>query len=365
MFEHLDDPQPYTPPAGLQATVRGRVRRRRRRRVAVAGGVASVAALGVGSVLAVRDRLEPQRIEVGGLATEPDGADAVTVRGPDPVREGEPVTVLVVGVDETRPAGGSEPLGTKRSDTIALVRIDPEAGEVRLLTVPRDLTVEGAPAPGRINTVFADGGPEALVRAIDTELGIPVDHYVEVDFAGAIALVDAIGGVRVAVDRPMRDRAGAVLDAGCQELDGAATLGLGRARMVEVQQDDGSWAVDPTGGIGRETRGAVVAAALLQAAGRIGVGDLPALVETGLGMITVDDGLDVDDLERWARDARDDRFVPLGLPVTSAVIDRHEVLRLDDGAAAVVAAFQDGGTDPVPVVADGTPVTEATGLRPC
>ena len=49
MFEHLDDPAPYAPPTGLRTVVRDRVRRRHRRRVAVAGGVASIAVLGVGA----------------------------------------------------------------------------------------------------------------------------------------------------------------------------------------------------------------------------------------------------------------------------------------------------------------------------
>jgi LCP family protein required for cell wall assembly len=364
MFEHLDDPTPYAPAPGLRAAVRGQVRRRRRRRVAVAGGVASVVALGVGTVATARARLEPERIDVSGLADD----DGPTPDGGGPDQAGDPVTVLVVGVDGGMEHGDDGEMSerSRRTDTMALVRIDPEAGEVRLLGVPRDLAFDVLPAPGRINGAYEQGGPHLLIETITDELGVEIDHYVQVDFAGAVELVDALGGIRVAVDRPLRDdQTGTALVAGCQTLDGRATLALGRSRMGEVQQDDGTWVHDPSSLFGRDQRGAAVAAALLQAAGRVGVGDLPALVREGLGSITVDADLATDDLVAWARDARDDRFVPLGLPVRLDEVGGAEVLRLDEGAAAVVAAFLDGGSDPIPPVADGEPVPEPSGLRPC
>lgn len=364
MFEHLDDPTPYVPAPGLRAAVRGQVRRRRRRRVAVAGGVASVVALGVGTVATARARLEPERIDVGGLADE----DGPTSDGDEPDQAGDPVTVLVVGVDGAQEHGDDGEMSerSRRTDTMALVRLDPEAGEVRLLGIPRDLAFDALPAPGRINGAYEQGGPHLLVETITDELGVEVDHYVQVDFAGAVELVDALGGIRVAVDRPLRDeQTGTALAAGCQTLDGRETLGLGRSRMGEVQHDDGTWVHDATAVLGRDQRGAAVAAALLQAAGRVGVEDLPALVREGMGSITVDADLRTDDLVAWARAARDDRFVPLGLPVRLDDVGRVSVLRLDEGAAAVVTAFVDGGSDPVPALSDGEPVLEPSGLRPC
>lgn len=356
MFEHLDDPQRYTPPAGLRTAVRAHARRRRQRRAAVVGGVASVAALGIGTVTAARARLEPERIEVGGLADEATSTD-----GTGPVVSGDPVTVLVVGTD--RSAIDEDP---GRADTIALVRVDPAAGEIRLLGAPRDLILgtDAGEMPAR--AAFTTGGPTQLIRSLDADLGVSIDHYVQVDFAGAVELVDALGGIRVAVDRAIRDEpTGTLLMPGCQELDGEATLGLGRARRVEVQADDGSWRSDGTSAIGRDLRGAAVAAALLQAVGRVGPGDLPGLVRAGLGAVAVDADLDAEGIVAWAREGSDDRFVPLGLPVVAGTVDGGEVLRLGEGAADVVDVFLDGSTDPIPTVVDGTPVTDPTGLRPC
>ncbi len=353
MFEHLDDPEPYAPAPGLQSLVEGRGRRRRRKRIAVAGGVASVAALGVGSVVAVRARLEPQRIEVEGLTTQPD--EVV-------VEPGDPITFLVVGTDGRVGVEGS------RADTIGLVRVDPGADELRLLTVPRDLVLEVDDGiAGRAAQVFRDRGPEGLVQGVQRTLGVEVHHYVQVDFPGAVELVDALGGVRVALDRGYRDADSglAPLAAGCHELDGATTLALGRSRKGDVQQDDGGWAPDHGAVFGRDARGAAIAAALIQTVGRAGAAELPGLVETGLGSIAVDGDLGTEDLVDWVRDARDDRFVPFGLPTVESPPEAPAVLVLQQDAPAVVAAFLDGGSDPVPAAVDGDPLPEATGLRPC
>lgn len=365
MFEHLDDPHPYAPAPGLRAAVHGQVRRRRRRRVAVAGGVATVAALGVGSVAAVRGRLEPQKIDVGGLAEEAGGPDTPSTA------PGDPVTILVVGLDGTEgvPQSGGRDPDRYYPDSMALVRLDPEAGEVRLLTLPRDLRVEVDGVEMRLNQTLPTGGPTRLIQALDQTLGTPVDHYVQIDYRGAQELVDVLGGTRIAVDRPVRDRwSGLALEPGCRTLDGATTVTLARSRFIEVQQDDGSWARDTRSTLGRDLRGAVAAAALLQAAGRIGVADLPDVVRTGLGWVTVDDGLDSEDLVRWARDGRDDRVVTFNLPTVDQVAeDGNMNLRLAaDGVDPVVDAFTDGGSDPIaPVDHTGAPVAEATGLRPC
>ncbi|HMJ78161.1 MAG TPA: LCP family protein, partial [Iamia sp.] len=303
MFTHLDDPQPPPPSGPLRAAVLRRVRRRRQRRAAVVGGVASVAALGVGAVAAVRDRVTPEQVEIAGLAEDPPAG-------------GEPVTILVVGVDGPRP--DIEGSRAELTDTIAVVRLDPAAGEMRMLTVPRDLAVDGSVIRQPIRSVLADDGPDGLIEVVRTELGIEVDHYVQVDFPGAVELVDAVGGIRVEVDQPVRDQsAGLELAAGCQALDGAGALRLGRARHVEVQQADGGWRADGFSALGRDLRGAAVAAALLQAAGRVGPSDLPALAVTGLRSVTVDDAVDTADVERWARQAGSARFVPMGLPVDS------------------------------------------------
>lgn len=358
MFEHLDDPQPPPSPERVRAVVHRTVRRRRRRRASVVGGVAVVAGLGGAAVVAARDRVTPQQVAVAGLLPADDR--------PEP---GEPMTVLVVGIDVADQVVGIDGVDQRaevdrqRTDTIVVLRIDPAAGEVRMLSVPRDLEVSipGRERPDRVNTAFESGGPTALIDVLRSELGIEVDHYVQVDFAGAVSVMDALGGIRVAVDRPIRDEpTGLDLAAGCQTLDGGAALALGRARHVAV---DGTSPGPFEGDLARQARSMVVAAALLQAAGRVAPSDVPALVETGLSSIVVDDSLELRDLVAVARRVGDLRLVTLGLPLEAAA--DITALRLGPGAAEVTATLVEGGNRPAPLTIGGQPVQEASGLRPC
>lgn len=112
---------------------------------------------------------------------------------------GDPINVLVLGVD-ARPRDGSG--GTaRRSDTIMLVRISPDSGTVKLLSVPRDLVVEVEPGvEGKINAAYANGGVSQTISALENYAGIPIDRHAVVDFEGFEAVVDDIGGVRVDVE---------------------------------------------------------------------------------------------------------------------------------------------------------------------
>ncbi len=355
MFAHLDDPEPPPSGAALRTAVRRRVRRRRQRRVAVVGGVAAVVGLGAASLVAARERLGPEQIDVAGLPA-PDVAPAV----------GEPMTVLLVGVDGSVPVGDDEGAsGALRADTIVAARVDPEAGEIRLLMVPRDLAVPGEPDV-RISSLLETGGAEALVRSVGG-LGIEIDHYVQVDFAGAIGLVDVLGGVEVSVPAPVRaERTGVSLEAGCHRLDGEQVLGLARSRAdVQTQASDGTWHTDPSGDFGRQARAGVLAAALVTAVADVGARELPALVRTGLDMVVVDSGLQPGEVVELARLAGDLRLVTLGLPVHARPPGGPAILDLAEGADGIVAGLEAGGVASGPVVVDGEALGDATGLAPC
>jgi polyisoprenyl-teichoic acid--peptidoglycan teichoic acid transferase len=166
--------------------------------------------------------------EPGGTAAP--GADPArdTVGGP---REGYggPLDVLVLGVD-TRPPDSPGPLVVgSRSDTIMLVRIYPRSGEVRLLSIPRDLLVEVEPGvQDRINAAYAYGGLDQARKVVEDFTGIPVDRYAIVDFEGFSAAIDAIGGVEVNVEDdfpPKHD-----IEDGLQNLDGEQALYYARWR---------------------------------------------------------------------------------------------------------------------------------------
>jgi polyisoprenyl-teichoic acid--peptidoglycan teichoic acid transferase len=108
----------------------------------------------------------------------------------------QPLNVLVLGVD-TRP--GSQEMGS-RTDTIMLVQVVPKSGDVKLLSVPRDLLVEVEPGErDKINAAYNFGGVERTIDALENYTGVPVDHYAVVDFEGFERVIDAMGGVRVDV----------------------------------------------------------------------------------------------------------------------------------------------------------------------
>ena len=107
-----------------------------------------------------------------------------------------PLNVLVLGVD-TRP--DDQEMGS-RTDTIMLVQAVPKTGDVKLLSVPRDLLVEVEPGErDKINAAYNYGGVDETIDALENYSGVPVDHYAVVDFEGFERVIDAMGGVRVDV----------------------------------------------------------------------------------------------------------------------------------------------------------------------
>jgi anionic cell wall polymer biosynthesis LytR-Cps2A-Psr (LCP) family protein len=83
-----------------------------------------------------------------------------------------------------------------RSDTMMVLRIDKNDDTASLLSIPRDLYVDTPDHTGRINGAYNDG-PAALVVAIQQALSLPIHHYVEIDFSGFKALVEALDGISV------------------------------------------------------------------------------------------------------------------------------------------------------------------------
>jgi LCP family protein required for cell wall assembly len=109
--------------------------------------------------------------------------------------------ILVLGAD----AGSKSRQGTQgRSDTIILIRTDPDNHKIALLSIPRDLRVE-IPRHGtqKINAAFAFGGPTLAVKTVERVTGLRMNHVVVVDFSTFGEVVDALGGVTINVPRPI------------------------------------------------------------------------------------------------------------------------------------------------------------------
>ncbi|MBD8868715.1 LCP family protein [Nocardioides donggukensis] len=159
--------------------------------------------------------------------------------------EQDGTTYLVVGSDsredlseEQRKELGTGGASGQRTDTIMLLHVG--SGPNLLMSIPRDSIVD-IPGNGtqKVNAAYAFGGPKLLVRTIEQNTGIRVDHYVEIGFGGFVDVVDAVGGIEICPEKKMVDKQ-ANLDVakGCQEADGVTALGYARSRKTDAQYGD-------------------------------------------------------------------------------------------------------------------------------
>jgi LCP family protein required for cell wall assembly len=326
--------------------------RRRHRRWVVNGwtlGIA-VAVLGAGGLVRaaanVLDDPEPVPEVASVLSPTSDDVENYLLVGSDS-REG-----LDPNAPDAGGIGTTEDVQGRRSDTVMVLRYDKDSGDVALLSLPRDLWVDipGA-GPNRLNSAYA-AGPDVLVRTVEESLGIPVHHYVEVDFQGFKDIVDAVGGVRVCFDAPTRDlNTGLnVPAAGCYVLNGPQGLAYARSRYYETLVD-GEWQTDPTSDLGRTERQRAFVQATLQAAiDRMSVSPFQAsrVAAAVTAALRTDPDLDLVQLGARLRPVADGGIVSSALPVEGETVDGKAVLVLADGADAVLAYFRGTGPAPAP-----------------
>ncbi|HUW01530.1 MAG TPA: LCP family protein [Acidimicrobiales bacterium] len=236
-----------------------------------------------------------------------------------PAAEGEPRNFLLVGSDSREGldptdadyAGfvtdGVDEGAGQRTDTIMVLRVDPDTEQADLLSLPRDLYLPiGGPdgSKDRINAAFAQDR-QTLIDTIQSGLGIPIHHYVEVDFGGFKDMVGAIGGVDVSFDAALRDpNTGLDISSpGCVSLGPTEALQFVRSRHLEIRRD-GEWVSDPTGDLGRITRQQLF---IRQAVGKAlskGLTNpvrLNELVGVGVDNVGLDPGLGATDLLSFGR----------------------------------------------------------------
>jgi LCP family protein required for cell wall assembly len=166
--------------------------------------------------------------------------------GPDPAPHVVPCAnkicdYLIIGNDSRRGLskadqarfGSAKNVPGARSDTIMLVRLDPRQERAIIVSFPRDLWVRiPGHGMGKITSAF-EGGPDRVAQVVTNLTGLPINHFVAVNLAGFQNVVEALGGIPICVDRPMRDDlAGLNIPAGCQTLDAEQALAFVRARHV-------------------------------------------------------------------------------------------------------------------------------------
>ena len=192
-----------------------------------------------------------------------------TVAPPEtfPPAEPDAKNFLITGADNNScidpdspyaPAFGDRSNLGERSDTIMMWRVNPSTSQVAVLSFPRDLFVDiaGTSRKGRINEAYERDNPQKLIDTIFQNFGINTDHFVQVDFCAFRTLVDAVGGVAVPFDTPVRDpNTGLnVPVAGCFTFDGDHALAYVRSRKLQYIDANGEWKQDGTSDLGRISR---------------------------------------------------------------------------------------------------------------
>jgi LCP family protein required for cell wall assembly len=174
----------------------------------------------------------------------------------NPWKDKPRVNVLLLGGDSAGNRVGV------RTDSMTVASVDTKTGDTVLFGLPRNL--ENAPMPENLRTLFPRGftgdgtapgllnevwqyaedhpnllpttrkgqrGPKMLKAVISQILGIRVDYYILVDMFGFAGIIDAIGGVRIKIERPIPyGLRGQVIRPGNRKLGGSEAMWYGRSR---------------------------------------------------------------------------------------------------------------------------------------
>ncbi|MFB7867980.1 LCP family protein [Streptomyces sp. NPDC056069] len=170
--------------------------------------------------------------------------------------EGDCTTYLIVGSDsrEGMTAEEKKKLHTgsaegKRTDSMMILAACSSGNT--MVSLPRDswVTIPSfvgsesgrkyeARGGSKLNAAYAMDGPELLVRTVEYNTGLRIDHYAEIGFAGFANIVDALGGVEMNIEKGFKDKnSGANFQPGTQTLNGEQALAFVRTRYAFAESD--------------------------------------------------------------------------------------------------------------------------------
>ncbi|MCQ4044339.1 LCP family protein [Streptantibioticus rubrisoli] len=194
------------------------------------------------------------------------------------------------------------------SDTMMILHVGSNGDT--LISLPRDSYVtipaftgtSGKQYPAskhKLNVAFSWGGGQLLAQTVEYNTGLHIDHYAEIGFGGFVNLVDALGGVNMCLDKPLKDKdSGADFKAGCQTFNGPQALSFVRERHQEANQD-----------LGREKHQQQFLHAVAQQTATPGTllnpFKLYPVLGAGLETLTVDKGMSLYDLTKMALAMKD------------------------------------------------------------
>jgi len=199
---------------------------------------------------------ELHKINVTGLSASVGGAENILVAG----------STTRCGLQFQNAQWGfcSQGVTGVNSDIIMIVHLVPKTHSITLLSIPRDTFVPNARAGHEAFKIDAAlyEGPSQLVSAIEEDFGIPIQHYVEVNFDGFVNIVNVLGGIKMNFPLPVYDAYSHlnVPVAGCTTLNGVTALQLIRARHLQYKpatittNDTYYWPYEIQSDIGRIAR---------------------------------------------------------------------------------------------------------------
>jgi LCP family protein required for cell wall assembly len=248
---------------------------------------------------------EIHRIDLHNLASAPaKGADAGTEN------------ILMIGSTDRcalkvqNPAYGlcSQGVNGVNSDVVMILHLNPANSTLSILSIPRDLFVPNARSDGanKIDAALYQG-PDQLINAIEENLGIPIQHFVELNFDSFINVVDALGGIKMYFPEPVFDAYSGlnIQTTGCLSLNGTQALQVVRARHLQYKgpgittTDPNYWPQESQSDLARIRRDHEFLRVLAAAVKAKGLGNPitdQQLVAGVVGDLTVDSGFGATDM---------------------------------------------------------------------
>jgi LCP family protein required for cell wall assembly len=269
---------PAPPPVFERADIRKKTRRRTTQRL-LRVGVVVVAVLVVlaGAAIGYGEYRNHQihRIKVGDLVAQPpSGVENIVLVG----------STSRCALKQQNKAFGlcSEGVTGVNSDVVMILHLDPNNKTASILSIPRDLFVPNARATGanKIDAALVEG-PQQLVSAIEEDFGIPIHHYVELNFDSFQGVVNALGGIKMYFPEPVFDAYSGlnIPTAGCHALNGFQALEVVRARHLQYKSpstttnDHADWPQDPESDLSRIRRDHEFLRVLSAAVAKRGIGN--------------------------------------------------------------------------------------------
>ena len=259
---------------------------------------------------------------------------------------GEPENFLIVAVD-TR-----EGQGSKNTDTIMVLRVDPASDRLAITSFPRDLmvTIADTGETGMINSAFArdTGGEQNLIDTLNQNFGITINHYVQVNFASFQQVVDSIGGVPIWMPTAARDDDSGFYNdqLGCVTMNGEQALSFVRSRKLEILDQDEDWVHDPLSDVNRVKRQQIlIQRAMADALSEVKSNPLRLreLVDIGVSTVALDPNLglgDILDLSERFKGFDASKLETYALPVLPYPSDENRLLLDEANAEEMLNVFR-------------------------